>query len=488
MSTITRSLAAALLAVALPMGAASQTPASPKPQPATPPRPALGPAKPFRPAARAERTLPNGLLVVAARHTSVPKVSVTLSVKSGLAADPKDLPGIAGFVAEAIQEGTKARSSQQIRQQAFGMGASLSAAASQDYTSITTRGLVEYVPGLLDLVADVAMTPTFPDEELNIIRQNMLLNLQRQVTSPQFVSQRQFREALFGPHQYARITSTPESVKAIDRAKLVAFHETYYRPNNAVLLVVGDIATEAVFGAAEKAFGAWTKKDVPAVGFPPLPKVEGRRVLFVQRPNSVQSSIRVGNFAIRRSSPDWYAYTIANTIYGGAFNSRIVRNIREEKGYTYSPSSQFTAFLDAGFYMFGADVRNEVTGATLKEVFLEIDKLRNDGAQGAELEAAKQYYKGIYVLQNATQAGLAAALNSQYMFGLPKDYLESFQSKIEAVGPAQVKAGAQGLVGSDQSVIVIVGDYTKVKDQLAEYKSIEFYDVSGTRMSAAPIQ
>lgn len=209
-------------------------------------------------------------------------------------------------------------------------------------------------------------------------------------------------------------------IEAATVGNVKTFFDTYYVPNNAVLMVVGDVATDAVFAD------------------------------------------------------------------GGAFNSRIVRNIREQKGYTYSPRSQFSAFLDAGFYQFAADVRNEVTGPTLKEVFLEIDKMQAEGSDGAELEAAKQYYKGIFVLQNATQAGLAAAINNQYVFGLPKDYVESFQSRIEAVGAPQVKAAAQALLGSEHTVIVIMGDYSKVKDQLAGYKEIEFYDVTGKKLPAPP--
>jgi zinc protease len=202
-------------------------------------------------------------------------------------------------------------------------------------------------------------------------------------------------------------------------------------------------------------------------------------VYFVQRPNSIQSSIAVGNIAIKRSDPRWYELTLANTIYGGAFNSRIVRNIREEKGYTYSPQSAMTGFGNAGFYRFSADVRNEVTGPTLNEVFKEIDKMRADGSNGAELQGAKSYLRGIFPIQTATQTGLSATLNNVYVFGLPKDYPETFRAKIAAVTPEQVKSGAAALLGSENSVIAIVGDWAKVKDQLAAYKDITFLDTDG---------
>src|SRR5262249_15889173 len=157
----------------------------------------------------------------------------------------------------------------------------------------------------------------------------------------------------------------------------------------AFLLVVGDVEPNAIISAAEKIFGGWARGEVPKPSFLPPPPLTGRKVVFVQRPNSIQSSISVGNVAVKRSDPPRFELTVANTIYGGAFSSRIVRNIREEKGYTYSPGSALTGFADAGFYRFSADVRNEVTGATLTEVFKEIDALRARGADGEELQGAK---------------------------------------------------------------------------------------------------
>jgi len=218
---------------------------------------------------------------------------------------------------------------------------------------------------------------------------------------------------------------------------------------------------------------------VPAPAFTPPPPLMGRKVFFVQRPNSVQSSISLGNVAAKRSDPRWFELTLANTIYGGAFNSRIVRNIREEKGYTYSPQSSLTGFADAGFYRFAADVRNEVTGATLMEVFKEIDTLRAEGSDGTELQGAKSYLRGIFPIQTASQTGLSATLNNVYVFGLPKDYPETFRAKVAAISPAQVKSGASAVLGSENSVIAIVGDWAKVKDQLSGYKDITFLDTDG---------
>jgi predicted Zn-dependent peptidase len=420
------------------------------------------------------------LRVIVARQTAVPKVTVTLTILTGYSTDPADLTGLAALTADVVQEGTKTRTSREIRRQVFGMGGSLTAGVSQDFSSLTVRGLSEFTPQLIDLVGDVAMHPTLPADEIAILKQQRLQNVLQQKGSPQFLANWQFRRALFGDHPYARTSETETTIQAIDRAKIEAFHGANYRPNNAFLLVVGDVDPAAVMTIAEKTLGGWTRGNATRPSFPAAPPLTGRRVYFVQRPNSIQSSISLGNLAVQRGDPRWYELTLANTIYGGAFNSRIVRNIREEKGYTYSPSSTLNGFADAGFYRFAADVRNEVTGATLGEVFKEIDKMRRDGSDGAELQGAKAYVRGIFPIQTATQSGLAGVLNTVYVFGLPKDYPETFRAKIAAVTPEQVKRAASSLLGSEQSVIVIVGDYPKVKDQLAGFTNITFLDPDGS--------
>ena len=447
-------------------------------------RPAVGPERPFQLAPRVEKTLPNGLRVIVARQSGVPKVSVFLTVLSGYSSDPPELTGLANMTADIVQEGTKTRTSREIRKQVFGWGGSLSSTVSQDYSSLTTRGLSEYANDLIALLADVVKNPAMPADELAILKQQRMQTVAQQKASPQFVSNRQFRRALFGNHPYARTSETESSLQAIDRAKVEAFHRDHYRPNNAFLLVVGAVDPGSIITAAESMFGGWAKGDVPKPTFPAPPPLTGRKVVFVQRPNSIQSSISVGNFAIKRSDPRWFELTLANTIYGGAFNSRIVRNIREEKGYTYSPGSVLTGFADAGFYRFSADVRNDVTGATLTEVFKEIDALRARGADGDELQGAKSYLRGVFPIQTATQNGLALTLNNIYVFGLPKDYAETFREKIAAVTPAQVTTGATTLLGSENSLITIVGDWAKVKDQLAAYKEITFVDLDGKPIAA----
>jgi zinc protease len=460
---------ALIAAVLLPAVASAQTTT----------RPAVGPERQFTAPARVERTLSNGLRVVAVRFPTVPKVSVVLTIQSGLAVDPADKAGLAQFVADAVQEGTTTRDSRKIREEIFAMGASLTAAAGQDTSSFTIRGLADTVPAMLALLSDVVRNPTFPQQEIDLLKANTAQGLQAQLASPQYLANRAFRQTLFGPHPYARTGPTLDTVKNIDRTAIVEYHKAYYRPNNAFVVVTGDITADAAFAAIEKAFGPWTRGNVPPPPTPPVPSLQGRKVVFVQRPNSVQSSISVGNFTIRRSDPRWIVMNVANQIYGGAFDSRLIRNIREEKGYTYSPQSIFQAMGQAGLYRAVADVRNDVTGATLKEIYSEIDKLRAEGPSERELDNTKTYARGLFVIQNATQNGFANTLNTMYSFGLPKDYPETFQKTVSSLSTEAVKTGAQMLLGAEDSVIVVVGDWTKVKDQMGGFTNISFVDING---------
>ena len=441
--------------------------------------PPVGPERPFAPAARSERTLPNGLHVIALRHATVPKVTAILGIQSGLSVDPAEKAGLAQFVVDLAQEGTTTRTSEQIKREVFGLGASLSGFAGQDASTFQMRGLNHTLPQMLTIMADVVRNPSFPQSELDLMKARTAQQLQAQTASPQYVNNKLFRQTLFGNHPYARIGVTPETLPAIDRQSILNFQQTYYRPNNATLIVVGDVTADAVFAAAEKAFGSWERRALPELKAVPLPALKGRTLVFVQRPNSVQSSISVGNFTPERNDPRWYTLQLTNQIFGAAFDSRLVRNIREDKGYTYSPQSVFQSMGQGGLYRAVADVRNDVTGATLKEVYSEIDKLRASGPEAEELNDAKQYSRGLFVLQNASQTGLANTLSTMTTYDLPKDYPETFQRQISQPSAEAIRTGAQMLLGSEDSVVVIVGDYTKVKDQLTGFANIKFFDLTG---------
>ncbi len=444
------------------------------------PKPEVGPEKPFAPPPRVERTLSNGLQVIAVRYATVPKASAMLTVRAGLALDPADKAGLAQFVADTAQEGTASRSSEQLKRDIFAMGASLSGRRRAGFDDLPDAR----AGGVAAADADAARRRRAKP---------------RLSASRDRLAQDQYRAAAPGAVGVAAVCleqGVPPD--AIRRPSLLAHRRdagepAEHRPRRHHLVPHYLLPSEqrlpgrgcrCIAGRRVRGCRAGVRQLGAGARFPrrksrSMPAIKGRRLVFVQRPNSVQSSISVGNFSSRRDDARWYTLQLTNQIYGAAFDSRLVRNIREEKGYTYSPQSIFQAMAEGGFYRAAADVRNEVTGATLKEIYGEIDKLRAGGPAAEELADAKQYSRGLFLIQNATQAGFAGTLNTVNTFGLAKDYPETFQRQISQPSPEAIKTGAEMLLGSDDSVVVIVGDYTKVKDQLGAFTNITFLDLGG---------
>jgi predicted Zn-dependent peptidase len=274
-----------------------------------------------------------------------------------------------------------------------------------------------------------------------------------------------------------------KSIAALTRADLKDFVNRYYVPNNAVLIVVGDFQPDTAFAQIEKAFGTWKSRELPVVEMPAPPTRDKRQIYFVNRPGSIQSEIYIGNLSIPRKDPDYFAIRTANVIFGGSFYSRLTRNIREEKGYTYSPFSSSNTIAKAGFFMTGAAVRNEVTGPTLLEMFYELDRMRVLPVTDEELKAAKIYSTGNFSVELASQSGLAGRIASLYMYGLPHDFIENFRPKIEGLTPADIQRVAAKYFDTYHAAVVVVGDYEKVKDQVAPFGDITLFDAEGNIIS-----
>jgi predicted Zn-dependent peptidase len=264
--------------------------------------------------------------------------------------------------------------------------------------------------------------------------------------------------------------------------QLKEFYQHYYRPGNALLVMVGDFSPQAMLAQIESAFGSWASGPVEEAPDPALPELPGRRVYLVHLPGSVQTQISVGNRAITRKHPDWLRLTLANSIYGGAFNSRLVMNIREEKGYTYSPHSGAHPLRQHGYFSIGAAVRNDVVAATLTEIFYEIDRMRSTPVGEEELDDARSYLTGVFSLGLATQDGLAGQLATSTLEKLPDDYLETYRERVLKLTSADVLDAAQKYFDSAHAQIVIVGDRAEIESQAAQFGKPEVYDAQGNRI------
>jgi zinc protease len=449
---------------------------------ATAPRstpPALGPERPVAWPKRTVRTLANGLQVVLAESHAFPKITGQLFIRSGNAVVAHITPGIAELTAKVIRTGTASRTSRQIEEDLRRMGADVGTSAGADTSAISIGGLAEFSDGILDLMADLARNASFPEEQFERERRQKIEELRVERTTPGFLATERFRRVIFGGHPYAIVAPTEEQVAGYQRDQLEHYYQRHYTPSNAVLILVGDFASEPMLAQVEKVFGSWRAVQLePQISLAP-PQPEGRHVHFVHLPGTVQTQVLVGNLAITRRDPDWYRTVLANSIYGGAFHSRLVINIREQKGYTYSPRSGINALRQHGYFSVHAAVRNDVVAATLTEMFYEMDRMRSLPVTQEELESARSYLSGVFSLGVATQDGVLGQFSSIYLDRLPDDYLETYREKIHALTADDILLAARRHFDSANAQIVLVGDRDQIAAQAALFGPVTEYDAHG---------
>jgi predicted Zn-dependent peptidase len=444
----------------------------------TPPPP--GAARPLNLPKLTEKKLANGLTVVLAPLPNVPKVTAVLTFRSATTASDREAhPGIAQIAASVANEGTDTRTSKQIKEELRSIGGTLSLFSDADSTTMNATSLSEFSPRLFDLMSDVAQHPSFPETEVKLAQENTIQQIRAGRADPGFLVNERFQKAVFGNHPYGFVVPDEKSIRSLTRADLRSFVTKYYLPNATHLIVVGDIDVDKTYAEIEKAFGSWKSGTAPPEENPAVPKRDKRQIYFVNRPGSIQSAIYIGNVSIPRKDKDYFAIRTANTIYGGSFYSRLTRNIRETKGYTYSPFSSANTQAKTGSFLAGAFVRNEVTGPTLLEIFYELDRMRVLPVSDEELSAAKEYSTGNFSVELASQQGLAGRIATIYTYDLDKNFIDDFRPKIEALTTADIQKAAAKYFDTYRAAIVIVGDWDKVKDQVTPFGEVTIYDSQG---------
>lgn len=439
--------------------------------------PALTAERPVVWPPRTVRKLANGMTVVLVEAHTIPKFSGQLLFRSGNAA--AGAPGLADITAAVVRTGAASRSSRQIEEELRRLGADLGTSAGADSSAISFSGLAELSGDLLTLVADLARNASFPPAELERERRHAIEALRIERATPGFLAGERLRKVLFGDHPYAVVAPTEAQVAAYTRESLERFYQTHYTPENALLVMAGDFDAARMLQQVEKIFGAWRAPMPAMLQFAPPPHPRGRLVHLVHLPGSVQTQLLLGNHAITRLHPDWFRLTLANSIYGGAFNSRLVMNIREQKGYTYSPRSSAHALRQHGYFSVSAAVRNNVVAASLTEIFYEIDRMRALPVGDEELADSRNYMSGVFSLGLATQSGLVGQLVTVYLNGLPDDYLETYREKIRSLAAADVQAAARKYFDSVNAQIIVVGDREQIEEQAALFGPVTAYDAQG---------
>ena len=460
-----RSLAAAAALLLAPAALAAEKHPLPKELPP------FGADRPLPVPAIATFTTPEGLTVWLVPRAGIPKVSAVLAVRGGLSADPRGAEGISELLAEGLKEGTATRTGRQLAEALQAVGGTLSVEAGYDALYLSADGLSAGAPRVLEVLGDVALHAAFPPAEVERVRANALQALAARASTPEFLAQKAFGAAVYGDHPYRTTAPEPAVLQAATAAQLQAEHARRFRPGSALLVVAGAFDEAAVRAAVASAFGGWTASGPALPEAPPAPPARARDLVFVARPGSVQSSIVLGRPMPGLTDPDYVALTVANAVFGGGFASRLTENIREDKGYTYSPDSSYQTRRQGGLLDVEADVRTEVTAATLMEIFYELDRMGTTDVPPDELRTAQRLETGLYLFRTQRQASLARQLATLWVKGAPPEFLGEYVPRVNAVTAAEVRAAARAAFASGRQTVVVVGD-PAVEPELGQFGAV----------------
>jgi zinc protease len=446
--------AAALLLPAA--AAAAAQPAAPAKPKATPPPAA--PAADVRFPAFAEKTLANGLRVVVIEQHEQPLVSLRMVLKAGKSFEPAGKPGLAQATAALLTKGTASRSAQQIAETIDFVGGQLGASTGIESGFVNAAVTADQLDLGFELLADVVLHPTFPQDELDRWRRQALSGLQVQMQNAGYLADTALVRTLFGDHPYGRPEAgTAESLQALTRDELVAFHQRRYVPNQTLLAIVGDVKPADAFARAERAFAGWQKGEEAkrlAAGVP----AAGRRILVIDKPDAVQTEIRVGQVALAYRDPDLFASEVYNSVVGGNASARLYKKIRQERGLSYGARSFFVQANETGWFQASTFTKTETTVEALELALEVLREMQKEPVPEGELAAAKTYITGAFPLEIETADGIASKVLEAMIFGYGREFLESYNANIGKVGGADVQRFARERIDPERMTIVLAGN------------------------------
>ena len=427
-----------------------------------------GPPKAFTVPANETYTLPNGLRVTLVPYGIIPKAAISLSVDAGEINEGSTRVGVAGLTTDLMKEGTEKQSAQQVAEAAARMGSTLEVHAGKDQTKLGIDVLEEFAPDAVRLLAEVAQHPRLPQSELDRLKNDALRQIALQNSQPQTIALVRFRKILYGDHPYATVVPTEADIKKLTIQDVKDFYAGNFGAQRAHLYVAGIFDAAAVKKAIAESFGSWSKGPARLEN---VPVQKPQHVLDVtDRPGAPQSTLIVGLPVPPATSPDAVPLGVTNALLGGSFNSRITANIREQKGYTYSPRSEISRRYHDGYWAETADVTTQYTGPSLKEIFGEITRMQKELVSDAELKGIQNYLSGIFVIQNSNRSALIGQLENVDFQGLGENYLKTYVFKVNAVTPVVVQKMTRDYIKPEEMTIVVVGDKSKISDQLTAFQ------------------
>ncbi|MDH3290968.1 MAG: insulinase family protein [Gemmatimonadota bacterium] len=427
--------------------------------------------------------LRNGLTLLVVENRRLPILSIRLSMRAGSREDPKGMEGLASMVGELMTKGTPRRTADQVAAEIEGVGGSLSAAAGADFFSVFTTVLSENAEMAFDLMSDVLLNATYPEDELELARTRTLSALQVEKSSPGSLAGRYFQQALYGDHPYGR-QPTEESTKDLTREAVRNWAGAHLGPEGSLLVLAGDITLADGRRLAEQYLGNWRGK-APTVRYASPPPPRPTAITLVHRPGSSQSNILVGNLATRPiGDGTYYAVEVANKVLGGGVDARLFMILREQKSWTYGAYSGVPTRKDGGYFQASAEVRTTVTDSALVELMGQIRRIRTEAIPDSEMAAAKGYLVGSYPLDIQTPQQIASQVASAILLDRGIDFVRTYGQKVDAVTPTQAMAAARRVFRPDSAVVVVVGDGQALYDKLRAIAPVTVIDVEGKPLAA----
>lgn len=422
-----------------------------------------------------EFTTHGGMKVIVARREPIPLVSVRLVLLGGGATDPAGRFGMADFTARLLRRGSAERTADQINDAVEFVGASLASGASEDFSAVNFTTPAKHLEPMLEVMASLVREPTFPEGEVESARRRVLAHLANDLDDPGLVADRALTHALWGDHPYGHDTGgTERDVARFTRDDVVAFHKARFGPRVAMLVIVGAVDPARVRKSIERLFGDWTGGPDEAPKFPAREKAAlAGRVLLIDKPEQTQSQIRLGGMAIRRGGPGWLPASVMNTILGGGFTSRLVKEIRVKRGLSYGAGSGFDGMMAGGTFSVSSFTKTESTSELIAVARDELAKMHARGPTEKELDTARTYMAGLYPLRLETNESVAAAIAETRLFDLGDDWVTNYRERVRAVTRKEAQEVARRLLPVEHPAVVVVGNAAKVKKHLKGLGPIE---------------
>ncbi len=423
----------------------------------------ISPAPVFAGRVADREVLPNGMVLLHEERSALPIVRVVLAIKAGSVAEPAEKAGLANLTADLLNEGTEKRSSKQISDEIEFVGGELGTSGGADYITVTLSVLKKDVDLGFDLLSDIVLNPAFSEDEIKRKKAVIISSIMRQKEEPGIVASKEFKKAVFGTHPYGRpVEGTAESLDTITRRDIIDFHREYYVPNNAILSVVGDVTKNELHSLLDRYFKGWAKKDVLEKPLPVPVPLSAPKIIKIDK-DLTQANIILGHLGIGRESPDFYAVSVMNYILGGGgFASRLMDNIRDNKGLSYDVHSFFSANKYGGSFQAGLQTKNRTANAAIGEILKEMERVRTEPVTDKELNDAKSYLTGSFPLRIDSNSKIASLLIAVEFYNLGLDYVDKYKRLIESVTKDDVLRVAKKYLDTKYYVLVVVGNMKQV--------------------------